>query len=88
MALSLRKLPRESVTRRRTRFVGKCQSNSARRRNHSHLTPSQLSRKRRQSAGLTLCPSVLDRNILTLDEACFAQPLLKGRHEARISSAT
>src|SRR5262249_22778084 len=45
------------------------------RSDHRHLTAYQIGCEVGQSAGLVLCPAILDRHILTLDVAGFTKAL-------------
>src|SRR5262249_58109250 len=51
---------------------------------HTHMTVGELRRKCRQSIVLALRPPILDRDILTLDIACFFQALAKRAQTVRI----
>src|SRR5262249_14459345 len=53
--------------------------------NHRHLTTNQIGRECGQSIIVTLCPAILDRNVLAFDVAGFLQTLAKGGHVTRVS---
>ena len=53
-----------------------------RRRSGCWWSANQISCQRRQSIVLPFCPAILDRHILALGEAGFAQALTKGNNGA------
>jgi hypothetical protein len=56
---------------------------SAQRNENGHGLAYEVGGKSRQSVVLTQPPAVLDRHVLTLDEACFAQATSECLHQMR-----
>jgi hypothetical protein len=77
------KLDRVATHRKNNLNVGRYRLSSWSRKitpaadDHGYLTANQLSCQRRKAIMLTFCPSVLDGDILSLDEAAFFQALAK-----------
>src|SRR4029450_7468087 len=54
--------------------------------NEGHLPMHERGRKRRQPVVLTICPAVVDHDVLTLDKASFVQSLANDGDRMRIGS--
>src|SRR5262245_6939474 len=54
--------------------------------NDGHLPTHERGRKRRQPVVLTICPAVVDHDVLTLDEASYVQSLANDGDKLRIDS--
>ena len=46
---------------------------------HGRSSRNHIGRQRREAIELVFCPAEFDRDVLTLDEACFLQALTKRR---------
>ena len=67
-------------------LVGAVSVITAGRGDNGDLPPNQLGRQRRQPIVLALRPAVLDRHVLTLDEANFLQPIAECAQTVREGS--
>src|SRR5215510_107442 len=54
--------------------------------NEGHLPMHERGRKRRQPVVLTICPAVVDHDVLTLDKASFVQSMANNGDRMRIGS--